>query len=129
MKKLLFGALVAGVALAAAPRVASAFSDAAVVNVPFEFMVNRTVLPAGSYRITADVEDPTLIYIASMDGRHAAVAAAVALAPNEVSKVEVEFKQSGGERYLWKIDVPGDDSLELAAPPAAAVQTLARAGR
>jgi hypothetical protein len=127
MKKWLFGALVAGVALSAAPRAASAFSDAAVVKVPFEFIANHTVLPAGTYRITSDANDPMLLYISSLDGRRHVVLPAIGEAPSTVAKVEMEFKQYGDERYLWKIAVPGEETLVLALPPADAARALAKA--
>lgn len=128
MKTVLFGVLVAGVVLAAAPRASASLPDAAVVTVPFEFLANHTVLPAGAYRLTADPEDSSLLFIASVDGRHEALLPVIGQAPNsDESKVELVFKQYGGEHYLWKVAAPGEDALELAVPPAGMTASLAKA--
>jgi hypothetical protein len=95
--------------------------------VPFEFAVDNAVLPAGTYRITSDTNDPTLLYINSLDGRHNAIALVAESVPNSDATVEVAFKQYGKAKFLWKIAVPGDDAVELLVPQAEVAKVLSNA--
>ncbi len=128
MKKLLFALPVVATALIAAPRPASAQTDAALVKVPFQFIVGDRVLPAGSYRIAPDPQDASVLVITNVSGRPAAVFSAIARAQDRSANAPVKaaFKNVDGHYFLWQVAMPGSDIREVAFTRAEAERTLAK---
>src|SRR5260370_26908410 len=82
--------------------VASSFASAQItdeikVNVPFLFYVGNTQLPAGEYRIKANVTDnPDLLEMRSADGKMAVlIVGQAAESTNTPPKTELIFKKYG----------------------------------
>lgn len=76
------------------------------VNVPFSFRVEKTVLPAGSYRITPmDISTPNLLVIRNEDGGPAVVVLTEPLSTksNAPEKSELVFTRVGNLDYLTQI--------------------------
>ncbi len=129
MKKMLLAFVVLALVGFAGARTASAQSETALVKVNFPFIVGDRVLPAGSYRITPDTQDPMLLLIASTKGKPAAAFAATGRSdnPNPMDpKVHVAFKNIDGQYFLWRITIPGSDGREVALTKAEAERTLAK---
>lgn len=130
MKKTLFTFLVVAVATLAAPRPTSAQSAPALVKIPFQFIAGGTVLPAGSYWISPDTHDPSVMLLANVNGKPAAVFAvfaATAVNPTLLDpQVRVAFKNVDGQHFLWQVTMPGDDAREVIVTRAQAQRTLAK---
>jgi len=61
-----------GLVLLGAGNARAQSSDNLLANIPFDFKVGRTTLPAGEYHVTYDAaEVPGLLIVRSQDGRHA----------------------------------------------------------
>jgi len=89
----------------AAPALAQ---DQVTANVPFPFMVGKTVMPAGVYVVSGG-EDPALLAIASRDGSTFAFVLTVADASSgAVQQPQLVFRRIGDEYRLARI-VMGDD--------------------
>ncbi len=129
MKKMMFALLVVGAVAFAGLRPASAQSSPALVKVPFDFIVGDRVLPAGSYRIAADIQDPSLLQITATQGKAVAAFAATGWAknPNPMDpQVHVAFKNVDGHLFLWQIAMPGGDAHEVIVTKAEAERTLVK---
>ncbi len=127
MKKMLLALLVLGIVTSAGVRSASAQSYPALVNVPFDFIVADRVLPAGSYRITASPEDPTLLMIANTRNTRVAVLAASLPAPTAgAADARVMFKNVDGHMFLVRVAMPASGAREFVVTKPAAEATLAR---
>jgi hypothetical protein len=129
MKKTLFTLLAISAVAIAGPRSASAQTNPALVKVPFRFIVGGTVLPAGSYRIASDTQDPSLLVITNQQGQPAATFATVGSAdnPNPMDpEVHVAFKNVDGLYFLWRVEMPGSDAREVVITKAQAERTLAK---
>ncbi len=130
MKKMILAVLVLGVVGFAAPRFASAqVSGPALVKVPFDFIVGDKVLPAGSYRIAPDTQDPTLLFINSTNGKASAAFAATGWTTNPSPmdpEAHVAFKNVDGHMFLWRVAIAGSDTREIALTKAEAERTLAK---
>jgi hypothetical protein len=129
MRKTLFALLLVGVFGFAGVRPALAQSDAALVKVSFPFIAGQKVLPAGSYRISADARDSSLLLIASTSV--ATDAAFVATGSTEIadamgSQVHVAFKNVDGHYFLWKIAMPDGSARQINVTKVEADRTLAR---
>ncbi len=129
MKKTLLALLVVGTIAFAGLRPASAQSDPALVKIPFSFIVGAKVLPAGSYRIAPQLDDPSLLLVTPTKGGTAAAFAATGFAknPNPMDQqVHVAFKNVDGHYFLWEITMPGGEAREVNVTKAEAERTLAR---
>ena len=129
MKKILFAVLVVAAAAIAAPRSASAQTNPALVNVPFKFIVGDAVLPAGSYRISSDTQDPSVLVVTNLQGKPAATFATAGWTsnPNVMDpQVHVAFKTVDGQNFLWRITMPGGSGREVLFTKAEAERTLAK---
>ncbi len=131
MKKMVFALLIAvGVSGFLGLRSASAQDAPALVRIPFPFIVTGKVLPAGSYRITAQFEDPAVLLIENTNpGVNAAAAfAATERTPNPNPNdpgAQVAFKNIDGHMFLWRVAMPGADANFIALTKAEAERTLA----
>ncbi len=129
MKKLLFVVLAVGAIAFAGPRPAVAQSGNALVKIPFDFIVGDKLLPAGSYRIAPDTQDPTLLQIMSTQGKMVAAFAATGWTRNPNPRdpeAHVAFKNVDGHMFLWQVSTPGNDAREIALTRIEAERTLAR---
>ena len=87
------------------------------VNVPFSFIVQKTVLPAGRYVITPlDSNDPNILVIRGEDGRRSAIVVTDPVVPtaNTPQGAELVFERVGNREYLTQIWESGvDDGNEI----------------
>ncbi len=128
MKKMLFAMLVIGLVGFAGPRPASA-QGPTLVKVPFSFIVGNTVLPAGSYRLSADTQDASMLIVSNTQGKPVAAFAATGWArnPNPMDpQAHVAFKNVDGQMFLYQVSMPGSDMREIDVTRAEAERTLAK---
>ncbi|MGA9799340.1 MAG: hypothetical protein WBQ68_10045 [Terriglobales bacterium] len=108
MRKLLLALIGIGLLLATA----SAYAQSGVVkaNVPFNFIVNNTQLPAGEYRIRPIGVTPSAMAIQSPDGK-----VGLMFSPNACESLEpanttkLVFHRYGSEYFLAQIWMNGND--------------------
>lgn len=118
-------ALVVGVLLFPAARDVSAQS-ATVVTVPFSFIVQGTVLPAGQYRIDMRREDPTTMrMVSTIGGPSMFVNVSQTVAATPVSEPSVVFVRIGNANFLSRVIVPGENVREIAVPAGSVAAGLA----
>lgn len=130
MKKMLVAVLMAVVVMFAGSSLASAQSNAALAKVPFKFIAGGKLLPAGSYRITVQPDDPTMLLITSDDHKSAAAFAVTEWAGGPDSapgvKVHLTFKNFNGQYFLSQVAMPGQDTRLIPLTKGAAEQVLVR---
>lgn len=97
-----------------------------VAKVPFSFIVEGKVMPAGEYRISTRTGDPTVIRIASTCGKVAAFVSVSSLGSAKASaEPTLVFRRIGAGYFLSRVNVPGDTAREIAVPSGAAAANLA----
>ncbi len=107
---------------------AAAQAEAAIVNIPFQFIVGDRVLPAGSYRIAPQKDDWSLVAINSLSEKVAVFVTTVSLGKAEpvTSTSEVKFAKHAGQYFLSEVAVPGMDARLIRVTPGQAQRTLAK---
>ena len=129
MKKTFLSLLAAGIVSASAISPAAAQTVAALVKVPFRFIVGDTVMPAGSYRITPQTDDWSVLMISAVDGQAIAAFASTEATPNPAPRsedVRVRFDNYYGQYFLRQVAVPGRDARLVVVTKAQAERTLSR---
>jgi hypothetical protein len=130
MKKLLGALVAAGVFSFALSSPVAAQGDAAVVKIPFKFIVGDQLLPAGSYRIAPQTAGWTVVSIANVDGKSKAVTAFISaqgLPPVSAGNdTHVQFAAYHGQYFLQEIVVAGGEGRRLMVTQSRAERTLAR---
>ena len=128
MKKILVALLVAVVVAFAGVTVASAQSESALVKVPFPFIVNGKLLPAGNYRIMPQQSDPALLQIEGIDHKVGAFTNTEWAGAGEVpdSPVHVAFKNVDGHYFLSQVTMPGQDTRLIPITTSEAVRVLTK---
>ncbi len=130
MKKILVTLVVAGaLAFPTLSMAAGQNGESAIVKVPFQFVVGDKVMPAGSYRISAQTGDWSVLTITSVDGKRGAVFASTRAAVNPASdspNAQVKFNNFFGQYFLQSVALPGKDAREVLITKAQAEQTLTR---
>ncbi len=125
-KAVLLVALAVGVLLLPGVRDLSAQS-AAIAKVPFPFVVQGTVLPAGEYRVAMRPGDKATIQIASTED---GTGVFVAVSPGDVSKhagdATFVFRRLGGAYFLSRVSIPGDEVREIPTPTGSEAARLAQ---
>ncbi len=130
MKKMLFALAAAAVLVGAGASPARAqTSQVAIIKAPVRFVVSDHLLPAGTYRISWDASDGTVMEIESLDGKTGAVffATEPAIRPSSrVNDVSVQFKTYRGQYFLSQINVPGEGARPLILNDASMGEMLAK---
>jgi hypothetical protein len=117
--------LVVGVLLFPAVRDASA-QAATVAKVPFPFIVNRTVLPAGEYRFVMARQDPTMMQIISTSGGPGAFVSVGLTEPKKnAAESALVFQRVSAGYFLSRVNVAGESTREVAVPHGAVAARLA----
>jgi hypothetical protein len=98
-------------------------------DVPFQFIVGRTTLPAGKYEILNPGEfSPSVLEIRSLDGRSAVLFTTGSVQANHTpTNSELVFNKYGDSYFLYQIWVQGEqtgDQIE----PSRTEQELEKAG-
>jgi len=95
-------------------------------KVPFAFIVEGTVMPAGEYRLAMRPGDPSTLQIMCTDGESAMF---VHVSSNEARTTAGEptlvFRRIGQGYFLSRVNVPGEDVRQIAVPTGAAAASLA----
>jgi hypothetical protein len=101
----LFAVLLIGMTLA----VGSAFGQStARVQIPFDFSIGNSMLPAGEYTVSPLVEGGTVLTIRSLDGRRQMfVQTSAAESANAPSETKLVFRRYGDQYFLSQIWVEG----------------------
>lgn len=109
-------------------------STTVVANVPFDFMVNNKIMPAGELAVRSSNMDGRVLAISNYDARKSALANASHVEEREASDSTVLiFKVYGGQYFLSEIKIRGSNwtytlpesraEAELRAQNAPATQT------
>ncbi len=129
MRKTPIVLLFAGLAILAGPRWSSA-QDVISAHVPFSFVVDGRLMPAGDYTVLRDTSfgDHTLV-IESRDRRNTAIALFEYTGTATMkSPLTFKFATIGGRHYLSEVTEPGA-GYQLALPKGLLPDTrLAKAG-
>jgi hypothetical protein len=124
-KAVVMFALVVGVLMLPGIREVSAQSPT-IAKVPFAFVVEGTVMPAGEYRLAMRPGDPSTLQIVSTGGDAAMF---VNVSSNEARKAAGEptlvFRRVGTGYFLSRVNVPGENAREIAVPTGAEAVRLA----
>jgi hypothetical protein len=87
----------------------------ASVEIPFSFTAGGSELPAGTYRISTDPNNPGILRIRSEAGDKSALCTVMTrLSPSESAKAQVVFDKVGEKRVLSEVYLPGSDGFQLA---------------
>lgn len=83
--------------------------DTVVVNVPFDFVVANTTLPAGTYTINrVQFNNPSSLQLRSADG-HSAVLTSVAMTGAPDGSLKAVFNRYGDQIFLHEIRTAGGE--------------------
>ncbi len=129
MKKILVAVLVAGLmSIAGASLAGAQSSPAALVKVPFQFIVNGKVLPAGTYRITSQEGAPSLLMVTGTDRKAPAAFVETESAgdTDAGAPVHVAFKNVDGQFFLSKITMPSGEIKQIPINKVEAERVLVR---
>lgn len=124
-KAVVMFALVVGVLLVPGIRDVSAQS-ATIAKVPFAFVVQGTVMPAGEYRLAMRPGDQaTLQIMATNGGAGAYVTVSSTGAAKTGAEPTLVFRRVGPGYFLSRVNVPGEHVREIAVPTGAEAVRLA----
>lgn len=85
------------------------------VEIPFSFTAGGSELPAGSYRIGTEPNNPSVLRIRNQAGDKSALVTIITrLSPSESKKPQVVFDKVGEKRILSEVYLPGADGYQLA---------------
>ncbi len=85
------------------------------VQIPFSFTAGGSELPAGSYRIGTDPNNPSVLRIRNEAGDKSALCTIITrLSASESKKAQVVFDKVGEKRILSEVYLPGVDGYQLA---------------
>ncbi len=126
-KQMLAMAVVLGLIGFAGARPALAQADELTVKVPFSFVAGNTVLPAGQYRMVADVSHPQLVSLCSVTGK-ARVELFTSLVTDAPEKgpIGFDFRKVGRQYVLTGFNMPNEGTLEVVLPVPAEQPSPAR---
>ena len=103
--------------------------DAALVRIPFRFIIDGKLLPAGSYQIWSESSDWQMMNIAKADSKTILATVRTWPVPNPEpgrKDVHVEFKNYYGQYFLQWVQLPLHDVHEVKLSQKDVVSTLAR---
>lgn len=129
MRKTLVALLVAGApSLAAISPSAAQSSEEALVKVPFPFITADKLMPAGTYLVSGETGDWSVVRIASVDGKMVAIVRAKNTAVKPVAGIQPRFWFTNyhGHYFLQRLWMPFLDVREVPLTKAEAERTLTR---
>jgi hypothetical protein len=91
-----------------------------VADIPFDFVVGDTTLPAGQYTVHAMAGNESIVMLSSSDLKTAVLIAPCNCAPeaSPQQQSKLVFKVSGGRYFLWQIWTEGSDvARQLSVKP------------
>jgi len=95
----------------------SAFAQSsATAKVPFPFIVDGRVLPAGEYRVTPVEDYADVMAITSTNSQSQALTVVESVEPSRATNPEpctFQFRKVGDHYFLSQIDIAGQDSLRV----------------
>lgn len=101
--------LMAGVATAAPQE------EQVVANVPFDFVVGTTAMPAGKYVVKTAADNPDVLLVESANGQHAAFALTTPISGRPVDQSTLIFEKRDNQYVLSKLMSEDGEGRELAA--------------
>jgi len=88
-------------------------ADTIRAKVPFAFVVNGTLLPAGDYVFARDANQPEVISITSADGAHSTLALARRSSNAAGKEPTLEFERVGTQMHLLEVVLSFGNGREL----------------
>jgi hypothetical protein len=102
-------------------------ADLVVLEVPFMFAVGSDVLPAGTYTVARESDNPEVLRITDASGRRGTFVDTrwSGLWNNGVHAV-VTFRDYGGDHVLTAVALPGEDTQTIPLTKKALVEDVSR---
>ena len=99
-------------ALATSVQAQSASSQRIIANVPFNFKVGKTILPAGKYTISVlnPSSDRRILQIRSTNGRSSAMVVTTEVIGDVAEKSKLVFERDGDRYYFVQAQMAGDST-------------------
>jgi len=95
-----------------------AYSQSAVVDVPFKFKVGNSELPPGPYKIAQVDRNSNMLTVRNVaTGDSAVVAFLTRLSPREGDRSIIVFDKVGTKSFLSEVYLPGIDGYHLQGAP------------
>ena len=89
-------------------------ADEVVANVPFDFVVGTTPMPAGKYVVKTPMDDPAVVLIESASGRLAAFALTIPGDDHPSDQSQLVFVKHDNRYYLSRVMENDGESREIA---------------
>jgi hypothetical protein len=101
-------------------------SDQVIINIPYQFVVAGTTMPAGTYRVSrvSDINTRELL-LSSFENRTAVLVLPVEVENVSSEKTSFTFAHVGGQYFLTKIKT-ADHTFAIPASNAAILQAAAK---
>jgi hypothetical protein len=127
MKTKLFGVVAVAGILSLGALTAYAQDEQAIAKVPFPFVVNGTLLPAGSYQVILDGADQNQVMLYSKSGTVGfPVLAAVGTTVSTRNHATFKFEKVDGYYFLSGVTVPGEYNRTVVLSPRTMTREAAR---
>lgn len=85
-----------------------------LVQIPFSFTAGGSELPAGTYRISTETNNPHFLRIRNDAGDKTVMCSVLTrLSASQSTKAEVVFDRVGEKRILSEVYLPGADGYQL----------------
>jgi hypothetical protein len=110
--------MLAGV-LAVSAQAQTSSSQRVIANIPFNFNVGKTTLPAGRYTITVlnPTSDRKILQIRSLNGRSSAMALTTGVIGNASDDAKLVFDREGDRYVFAQAQMAGDETSLAAVRP------------
>jgi hypothetical protein len=119
---------VLGLVALAAPRFAAA-QESLLAHVPFPFVAEGKLLPAGDYRVVRSDMPEHVIQVISRDGRNSTFVEYEGLADtgSRGAVPTLQFQKIDGQYLLWRVGVPGTGVYNITVGNRQAEERMVRA--
>ncbi len=94
-----------------------AWERKASVDVPFKFLANGRILPAGRYSIGIEGQAQNIVVIRGENGETVVLPVLTRLGAADLKVAQVIFDKAGDLAYLSEVHFPGLDGFQLQGAP------------
>jgi len=128
-KKTLFLIVTAAAVGVGLPSVARA-DGLVTANIPFDFIVGDTRLPAGDYTISESSAGPTVLLVESADGARVSFVSTITARSMDgnATQPDVEFQTVGKDHFLSRVDMHDGMAREIVLSPSIIEKELVKSG-
>jgi hypothetical protein len=100
-------------------------------EIPFDFIVGDTRMPAGDYTISETSTGPTVLLVESSDGTAVSFVSTIPTTSTggNATQPDVEFQTLGKEHFLSRVDMHDGMAREIVLSPSIMEAELVKAGK